>query len=221
MSTIMLYETCVRIPPWVHDHASFRRWVHSGEFPEKGRICFLNGEVWVDMSMEQFYTHNQVKGEFNVVVGSLVKAGRLGRYVPDGMLLTNLEVEFTSQPDGAFVSHRSLRTGRVQLGEGAQGGFVELLGAPDMALEILSPSSVHKDTVLLLDLYWRAGIREYWLADVRGDRLQFDIYRHAARGYAATPKRGGWMKSAVFGKSFRLTRQTDELGHPEFSLEVR
>jgi hypothetical protein len=29
------------------------------------------------------------------------------------------------------------------------------------------------------------------------------------------------MKSAVFGKSFRLTRQTDALSHPVYRLEVR
>ena len=43
----------------------------------------------------------------------------------------------------------------------------------------------------------------------------------AARGYRATPKKGGWLASAVFGKSFRLTRQADELGHPEYTLAVR
>jgi hypothetical protein len=34
-------------------------------------------------------------------------------------------------------------------------------------------------------------------------------------------KHGGWVKSAVFGKSFRLTEQTDPLGHPEYTLAVR
>jgi len=32
---------------------------------------------------------------------------------------------------------------------------------------------------------------------------------------------GGWAKSAVFGKSFRLTEQTDPLGHPDYTLAVR
>ena len=73
----------------------------------------------------------------------------------------------------------------------------------------------------LLDLYWRAGIPEYWLVDVRGNRLEFTIHRHTPKGYVATPKRAGWVKSNVIGKSFRLSKRTDELGQPEHTLEVR
>ena len=32
---------------------------------------------------------------------------------------------------------------------------------------------------------------------------------------------GGWVKSRVFAKSFRLTCRDDELGNPEFTLAVR
>jgi Uma2 family endonuclease len=143
------------------DLESFRRWFHSDEFPEAGRICYLNGEVWVDMSKEQLFSHNQVRGEFGLVLTGLVKAGRLGRFVPDGMLLTNEEADFSAQPDGALVSYESLETGRIRLVQGVHGGVVELKGTPDMVLEVLSTSSVEKDTITQLDLYWRAGIREY------------------------------------------------------------
>jgi hypothetical protein len=51
--------------------------------------------------------------------------------------------------------------------------------------------------------------------------LTFDVLRHTARGYRAAPKKGGWLASAVFAKSFRLTRQAGALGHPEFTLTVR
>jgi hypothetical protein len=63
MSTILLDTQVVRIPLWVRDLASFRLWAHSDEFPEAGRICFFHGEVWVDMSKEQFFSHNQVRAE--------------------------------------------------------------------------------------------------------------------------------------------------------------
>ncbi len=221
MNTIVLENTVVRIPAWVGDLESFRNWARSDEFPETGRICYVNGEVWVDMSQEQFFTHNQVKNEFNVVLGSLVKSNRLGRYVPDGMLVTNVDADLSSQPDGAFVSNESLRTSRVQLVEGLQDGYVELEGSPDMVLEVLSNSSVEKDTEVLPESYWRAGIREYWLVDARGEQLRFDILRHAAKGYVATRKQSGWLKSNVFNESFRLTRQADALGHPEYTLALR
>ena len=27
----------------------------------EGKVCFINAEVWVDLSMEEFFSHNQVK----------------------------------------------------------------------------------------------------------------------------------------------------------------
>jgi Uma2 family endonuclease len=172
------------------------------------------------MSKEQF-THNQLKGEFNSVLMPLVKRARSGRYFPDGYLLTHFAANLSTNPDGMFASMESLRTGRVRLVEGAEEGFTELEGSPDMVLEILSPSSVHKDTVVLVDLYWQAGVAEYWLVTVGDGRAQLDILLRRATGYVAARKQAGWVKSRVFGKSFRLTQQTDALGHPEYTLEVR
>ena len=38
-------------------------------------------------------------------------------------------------------------------------------GAPDMIVEILAPSSMRHDRVVKMNLYQRAGVREYWLVD--------------------------------------------------------
>ena len=38
-------------------------------------------------------------------------------------------------------------------------------GAPDMIIEILSPSSLRHDRLVKLNLYQRAGVREYWIVD--------------------------------------------------------
>jgi Uma2 family endonuclease len=86
-----------------------------------------------------------------------------------------------------------------------------------MVLEIVSHSSVHKDNVRLRQAYWEAGIREFWVVDVRSDPLSFSILRHTARGYVTARKQGDWIKSAVFGKSFRLTRGTGRSSHPSSS----
>ena len=48
-----------------------------------------------------------------------------------------------------------------------------------------------------------------------------DKLQDTAKGYAAARKQDGWLKSAVFGKSFRLVRGTDATGNPEFTLEVK
>jgi Uma2 family endonuclease len=221
MITILYESDQVTVPEWVVDLESFRRWADADDFPEKGRICYLKGEVWVDMSKEQVFTHAAVKTEITVVLGGLVKAERLGRLWADGVLLSSEIADIASKPDAIFVSAGALQSQRVHLVEGMEEGYLELEGAADMVLEVVSRSSIHKDTVVLRQAYWEAGIQEYWLVDARKPPLQFDILRRTARGYAAARKRQGWMKSAVFGRSFRLLQQTNSLGHPDYTLEVR
>jgi Uma2 family endonuclease len=221
MSAIVI-EDKVRIPAGLDSLEAFRRWARSDDFPDSGRYAYLNGEMWVDLSMEQLFTHNRVKTQFTVVLGSLIEAAGLGYFFSDGTLLSNVDADLSTEPDGTFVAYGTMRDGRVRLTEGSTEGYVELEGTPDMVLEVVSASSVRKDTETLRELYRRAGIPEYWLVDVRGGKPVFDLLHLTSRGYTATRRQaGGWLRSAVFGRSFRLTQQTDPLGHPQYVVEVR
>jgi Uma2 family endonuclease len=211
----------VIVPDWVLDLDSFRRWLDSDDIPENARIYYLQGEVWIDMSREQFFTHGVVKTKYGVVVGGLVELHKSGFFVIEGVVLTNDRANFASKPDGLFVANETLDSGRARLIEGVEEGFVELEGTPDMVLEVVSPSSVEKDTVILRQAYWDAGIPEYWLVDARTEPIKFDILRRTPRGYVAARKHDGWVKSTVFGKAFRLTQAPGSAGRPEFTLEVR
>ncbi len=221
MSTLCFDTEILTLPDSGCGLETFRQWALSDESPNNAPVFYLAGEVWIDMSKEQFFSHNKIKTEFTRVLSNIAKKKRLGSYCSDGMLLSNEEAELSGNPDGIFVANASFRSGKVQLVEGADSGFVEMEGSPDMVLEVVSDSSEAKDTEILRELYWKAGIREYWLVDARGEELQFDIFRRTSRSYSATPQTRGWMKSAVFSQEFRLTRRTDELGHPEFTLRLR
>ena len=69
------------------------------------------------------------------------------------------------QPDIFFVSNER----RATIGE------KQVTGAPDLVVEILSPSTAHRDRGVKLDLYARRGVREYWIVDPEEDVV--DIWR--------------------------------------------
>ncbi len=172
--------------------------------------------------MEQLFTHNRVKLRIASALDALITSEDLGYFVADRMLLHNEFADFATEPDGMFISYASIESEKAQLKEGVGAGVVEIVGTPDMVLEVVSDSSEHKDNVELMDLYGQAGIPEYWLVDVRSEPYHFDIFKKAGKGYVATRRlAGGWLKSAVYGRAFHLAAQTDALGHPQFTLEVR
>ena len=207
------------IPDWISDLDSFRRWARSDEFPESGQYSFLDREIWVDFSMEQLFSHNGVKVAVTYAIMALLQQIRSGKYVTDRMLLSNVTANLSTEPDGLYFHWSTLESGRLKLIEGADEGCVELEGTPDMVLEVISRTSVRKDTVVLRDLYWQAGIPEYWLIDARGANPDFQILKHMAQGYQATESTSAGVFSGVFNRSFQLRQQADPLGHPEFFLE--
>jgi Uma2 family endonuclease len=208
------------IPPTVVDHASYLKWVHSDNYPEKAQTAWLAGILWVETEMEDVFAHGLVKTEVAAVLSRLVREADAGYLSANGVLVSNLAVDLSNEPDATFVSYDAIRSGRVELVPGKRGGIMELRGSPDMVLEVVNRSSVLKDTERLRNLYYRAGILEYWLVDARGTELKFDIFHLGPKGYVATRKRGGFLRSAVFNRGFRLDRGTDRLGHPQLTLVV-
>jgi hypothetical protein len=51
MASSVIFEERVEIP-YFHSLAEFRAWALSDDFPERGRIDYIDGRIEVDMSPE-------------------------------------------------------------------------------------------------------------------------------------------------------------------------
>lgn len=101
----------------------------------------------------------------------LLLIGRLiGNYLDDHpvgeVMIAPSDVELSEedvyQPDLYFVSRERLDIFDQQ---GAK-------GAPDLVVEILSPSTAKLDRETKCAEYERAGVRELWLVDLRNDQIE-------------------------------------------------
>jgi Uma2 family endonuclease len=212
----------VDVPFWVQDYDSFQRWIHSDDYPEKLKSHFINGNVLVDF-VEEAFSHNRVKTALTFTLEGVSRAGKLGMLFSDGMRFSYDDIRFSTIPDAIFVTADSLASGRVSFRAGKTRGAVatEMIGSPDLVVEVVSPSSVDWDTESMMTNYHDAGVSEYWVIDARDeDAPAFTIYRRTAKEFVAVRKSRGWLKSPVFGKSFRLTH-TEQFGLTDYILEAR
>ncbi|HUG90885.1 MAG TPA: Uma2 family endonuclease [Planctomycetaceae bacterium] len=214
----------MRIPADAFKLRGFRRWVHSDDFPTNVRAAFLDGEIEIEMSPEEIETHAKVKSDVHAPLWGIVRTEDLGDLFVDRVLLVNKEANVSNEPDLLFCSWESLRSGRVSYREWKLGSerFVEVCGSPDLTVEIVSRSSVHKDLKRLPILYYAAGVGECWLIDARGRRVMFKIYTRGRRKFTLVKAdRDGYSHSPTFGRSFRLIRETNPLGRSRYTLLSR
>jgi Uma2 family endonuclease len=225
MANCIVFEERVEIPLALRSLADFRNWVQSGEFPQSGRIDYVAGRIEVDMSPEDLFCHGTLKGEIHGVLHQRVKRESLGHLFTDSTRVSCPDTDLSVEPDVVFVSDEAIDTGRVRLVPSASrepGRYVELEGAPDLVVEIVSDSSVTKDTRHLPAAYIRAGVREFWLADARKDPVVFRIHQPGQTGYEPVkPDPDGFQGSAILRCACRLDSRRDSKGHWVFDLRIR
>jgi Uma2 family endonuclease len=212
------------IPADVHTLAAFRGWSREPSFPERGRIDFLAGDVAVDMSPEDLYTHGALKTVLAIELGSLVVKAGLGNVFIDRARVVSLTADLSVEPDLVVVLWPTLESGRVREIPSArgEGRYVEMEGAPDLVVEVVSDGSARKDRRRLPPLYARAGVPELWLVDARGPEVRFEIFRLGPEGYLLqAADADGWAASPVLGRAFRLTRRAARLARWAYELEHR
>ncbi len=146
--------------------------------PDDGnRYEVIRGALYVTPAPK--LKHQFSVSEFSLRLGWLVRENGLGR-----VLWAPLDVKLPAgiaspvQPDVVFF-----RTGNEPRWES---GFFE--GAPDLILEVLSPSTRSRDRKVKLLAYQDAGVPEYWMADPDARRVVVYVLRD---GKYAEHCRGG------------------------------
>jgi Uma2 family endonuclease len=223
MASVVLADQFA-IPFTAQSLTGFRRWTRSDEFPQRGRIDFINGSIEVDMSPEELFRHGRLKTALIVAIGKLVEAGQEGLLLTDSSRVTAPQAELSAEPDLVFVSQESLANGAVRLvpSASAEDEYIELEGGPDLVVEVVSNSSVAKDTRRLPPAYYQAGVREYWLADARKEILKFQVFRRGEVSFEPVDVTDdNYQYSAVLDRHIQLVRTRDSQGHWHFVLQVK
>lgn len=144
--------------------------------PDDGnRWEIIGGEVYV--SPAPFVPHQQVVFNLASLLRAHVRAYRLGQVLIAPVAVV-LERPSGVQPDVVFVA-RARR--RIIQEKG-------IFGAPDLIVEVTSPSTASRDRGMKLDLYARVGVPHYWLVDPKRGTLR--ALRLAGDRYAAEAEIG-------------------------------
>ncbi len=153
--------------------------------PDDERYELLDGELI--MAPAPNLGHQDIAAKLGWRLMRFVEQRKLGKAFPApcDVVLSNTDVV---QPDLLFVSRDRAH---VLLG----GDNVQ--GAPDLVVEILSPSTAARDKTVKRDLYARHGVIEYWIVDPNDQTV--DVM---ALG------EGGLETVAVYGKGQTLTSPT-------------
>lgn len=140
--------------------------------PDDGkRYELIDGEVVMSPSPSE--KHQRALAELYLSIANHVKKYGLGKvyFAPFDVVFSE---KTALQPDLIFVS--SARVGII--------GPEYIIGAPDLVVEVLSPSRPAYDRVTKLEQYALYGVREYWIIDPAEEKAE--VHRLAGKSYELT-----------------------------------
>ena len=146
---------------------------------ESERIELIDGEAV--MMAPPSRTHQKISFEIGRQIGNYLEGKKCEVYLaPFGVRLfeqdgdTPEDVDTMVEPDISVVCDNSKLD------------HLGCKGAPDMVIEVLSPSSLRHDRLVKLGLYQRAGVREYWIVSPEAQTVEVFLLedgRFTPRGF--------------------------------------
>ena len=161
--------------------------------PADNRYELLGGELI--MVPAPNIKHQTVQVKLTTRLGLFIEGRALGTLLtaPCDVFLSDSNIV---QPDLLFVSRE--REHLLSDGE-------KVRGAPDLVVEILSPSTADKDRGSKRELYGRHGVAEYWLVDPIAETVSIHRQRGGVLAAADTFSRGQTLRSPLLaGLELRL-----------------
>jgi Uma2 family endonuclease len=153
--------------------------------PGGPRFQLINGELHMAPSPDRF--HQDIIGQLYLVLANYLKRNPVGLLflAPFDVFLFETDVY---QPDLLFV--RSDRK-RIVHRHGVE-------GAPDLAIEVISPNSAKYDRGPKRIAYLRAGVEELWLIDAAAKSLEVYGRKESPNSPVLTLKAGESFSCVLF-----------------------
>jgi len=132
---------------------------------ENERAEIIDGEVFLMAPPSS--THQEISMELSRQLANFLEGKRCKVYpAPFGVRLFEKDGEAPEAVDTMVEPDISVVCDKNKIDKHG------CKGAPDLVIEILSPSSLRHDRFVKLDLYQRAGVREYWIVDPEYKSIQ-------------------------------------------------
>jgi Uma2 family endonuclease len=217
-SIIAVYDNEeISVPMGLETLGEFRRWFHTGNYPEKKRIDFIAGDVWIQPSQEGLL-HNEICVQLLVTLGTWQRERKVISLLKS-MRYTNLNTKLSTAPDLMYFSSESVKRHEVELRDGND--CVEVMGSPEIMVEVSSKFTYQRDTTVLRQQYWQAGVREYWLADSRKTPSLRILHRSGKQFSQPKEDAQGWQTSHVLQAKCKLNTEPGPAGTTRVTLEIK
>ena len=136
--------------------------------PDHPRHELIDGDLIMSPAPVTF--HQKVSAMLYFLLNQFILKHQLGWlfYAPVDVVLSQYDVV---QPDLLFIArdHKSIiKKENIQ-------------GAPDLVIEIISPSTAGQDRIVKRKLYAKFGVREYWIVDP--EQKSIEVMQWAETGF--------------------------------------
>jgi Uma2 family endonuclease len=130
------------------------------QLPDDQRYEVLEGELVMTPAPKSL--HQLILANLHLILGTFVREHGLGKllFAPTDVVLSERNVV---QPDLLFVASNRISIIDLQ-------GAVH--GAPDLVVEVLSPSTARRDLEIKMQIYSTYGVREYWIVDPEAGAIE-------------------------------------------------